>query len=466
MPKDTGRFVSNARCVLTMPLIVEKWQEDIIEKRFEMCRSIYNAMLGYELKKYRAMLRDPQYQEVQATILEYYKADTKKTPEYKAAATKRTEIIRQYGLSEFTFISDVAMFSKHFQENITATVASASIASPMWRAFDKLLYGNGNTVHFKKKGSVTSVKSTAKAGIRLKEEVDEQGRVQRYITYGNKRDFPKKCLKLKMKAPETLYEKEMLSLPVKQIGIVAMHVRGKNKYYAQLCLDGVPAIRYNQDGEIKNPIGSGRIGMFIDTDTITICTDEHSQTFDLTEGIPSYAEQIKELQRKMDMSRRISNPENFNADGTFKNGIRTKNEIKKLQWTFSNNYYKYKAQVADLKRKEAAIRKLHHHQLANHILSYGDELYVNDYDFKFAAMRKTEDEFHENGVPKSKKKKGVNVSNNAPALLLSIIDSRLVARGYQKIERIDLKQFPEYEEIKKKSDFDYREYWAKRLHEL
>ena len=38
-------------CCLTLPLVLEKWQADRLEKRLEIARQIYNTLLNYELKK-------------------------------------------------------------------------------------------------------------------------------------------------------------------------------------------------------------------------------------------------------------------------------------------------------------------------------------------------------------------------------------------------------------------------------
>ena len=40
-------------CCLTLPLKLEKWQEDRLAKRFEIARQIYNTMVHAELKKLR-----------------------------------------------------------------------------------------------------------------------------------------------------------------------------------------------------------------------------------------------------------------------------------------------------------------------------------------------------------------------------------------------------------------------------
>ena len=42
---------STDTCCLTLPLRLEKWQEDRLAKRFEIARQIYNTMVRAELKK-------------------------------------------------------------------------------------------------------------------------------------------------------------------------------------------------------------------------------------------------------------------------------------------------------------------------------------------------------------------------------------------------------------------------------
>lgn len=37
--------------VLTLPLKTEKWQEDVLSKRFEIGRKLYNSCLGELLKR-------------------------------------------------------------------------------------------------------------------------------------------------------------------------------------------------------------------------------------------------------------------------------------------------------------------------------------------------------------------------------------------------------------------------------
>ena len=59
---------STDTCCLTLPLKLEKWQEDRLAKRFEIARQIYNALVHAELKKLRQVEQSPQYREIQKEI--------------------------------------------------------------------------------------------------------------------------------------------------------------------------------------------------------------------------------------------------------------------------------------------------------------------------------------------------------------------------------------------------------------
>ena len=55
-------------CCLTLPLVLEKWQSDRLEKRFELARQIYNTLVSYELKKLRRLEQSEEYVAIQAEI--------------------------------------------------------------------------------------------------------------------------------------------------------------------------------------------------------------------------------------------------------------------------------------------------------------------------------------------------------------------------------------------------------------
>ena len=476
---------AKAMSVVTVNLKTEPWQVDVMNKRFELCRKVYNAMLGYEIKKHGKMKRDPRWIECQGIIEAEYAAmdDSDKknksySPRLREAFETRNLLMREYGFSEYDFTSDVKIFYKDrmdYSSSISSTMASMSIAKPMWAAYYKIFFSSGKKkrkkkdedekkpmqVHFKKYGDFYSVATDGKSGIRLVNDMGEtihslpdNGKM--WLLYGTTKG---KVLKMPVVIDKNdVYAKEGLSNRIAVVRITRALVKGKYMYQLQCTVEGQPPIKYDKEtGEIKHPVGKGRVGIYIDTKYATVCTEDGIQVFDLSEGIPNYEAMRADINRYMDTSRRISNPGNYNEDGTIKKGIMENGKRVKLRWHNSNNYYKGRARRSELYRKEAVQRHLQREILSNALLAMGDDFVVNDYPFQVAAMRKEKEEKYPDGWNKSKKKAGKTIGQNAPATLVSLLDQKLKARGYEGVTKVKLKDVDYTAKA-------YRETYAKQMY--
>ena len=90
--------------------------------------------------------------------------------------------------------------------------------------------------------------------------------------------------------------------------------------------------------------------------------------------------QKRKLLRYMDRSKRTTNPNNFNNNGTIKKGI-------KLEWSYSKKYIKAKNELKDLYRKQADIREQDHNIMSNDILRNCCIFYVENMNFKGLQKR-------------------------------------------------------------------------------
>ena len=449
--------------VVTFPLITEKWQEDVLSKRFEVCRNIYNAMIGQEFKKYRKMISTDTYKNSVEIIYSYYRETDEKekkrikaSAEYKEALKVQRELMKENGFSEYDFKSEAIRASKHFEGLIPTTVASMSIGTPMWKAFEKLFFGNGNTVHFKKYDSWTSILSDNKSGIRI---VSEDNKTTKrmdcnqnyYVLLTGKVG---KNLKMKLKVDrKDLYLLEMMERDIHTTRITRKKVKGKYKYYVQLAVSGAPAIKYLPNGERKHNIGEKKLGIYIDTTCITIYDGDTitTQSIKMENDIK---ERIAEINRYLDASRRATNPDNFNENGTIKKGIVQNGLRMPLTWTYSNSYKRAVAEKANLLRRQKEQRKIRANAIANDIMSKGCEVCINDYPFQFAAMKKKfqeGEEKNENGRYKKKAKAGKTIGNNGPAMIVTILDNKLKNNGFSGVKKVKLKDVdytrPEYRKV-------------------
>lgn len=155
---------STDTCCLTLPLKLEKWQEDRLAKRFELARQIYNTLVRAELKKLERVKHSAPYREIQGQI----QALDRNNPNDKGALRRldqaRDALIKRSGFRERTFKSEIKYYYKHFQDNIGSDVAFHGIAPQVWTAFDKVLFNGGKKVHYKRYGDVSSVQGYSKTG--------------------------------------------------------------------------------------------------------------------------------------------------------------------------------------------------------------------------------------------------------------------------------------------------------------
>lgn len=467
MAKKTEKQ-SDMMSVVKLPMKTEIWHEDRLNKLFELYRITYNAMLGKQIKQYQKMLRDERYVRSRNYINDVYrmtdekaKKEAKKSEEYKEMVQLNRDVLREYGMSEFGFTKEGTAIRQHFKENLSSVCVSYSIAKPMWAAFDALLFGNGEKVKYKKKGDFRSICSDLKSGIRI---VNEEGETlftrgenkKLFVTLGSGK-------KRKMTIPimideNDLFKVQMLERPYRTGRIVREKVKGKYRYSFQLTVEGAPAPKLDaKTGEFKHYIGKGHCGVYIDTTKCVIAAQDKLTTIDLSSGIISYEEQRAAIDVFMDTSRRISNPDNYNADGTVKKGVVLEDGKRhRLHWQYSKNYQKARDKRSDLYRKEAETRRISRNILSNMILSMGDSFTVNDYPFEWAARRKKEDEFTGSGRHKSKAKAGKVIGENAPAEVITLLDNKLKANGLEGVVKVKLSDV-DY------SKPDYREEMAVRL---
>ncbi|MBQ3404107.1 MAG: transposase [Oscillospiraceae bacterium] len=409
-------------CSLTLPLVIEKWQSDRLEKRFEIARQIYNTLLNYELKKLRRLEKSEDYQAITAEkkriIAEKGLRDEEgnKTPEIESLNKKLQAMREKAGITDNDFNKDMKFFYKHFNKNVASGVAVHGIAPRVWDAFNDYFKGKGKKIHFKKRGTMNSVAGGSKTGKSCGTEIIYRDGVVKW-----------KDLRLRVKFdPGNKYEEEMLKYRVKFCRILRKPGKNKTRWYVQLSLEGKPVIKCDKEtGEVIHPVGSGAVGIDIGPQTIAYVSEKEADLLELADEVKNIEREKRIIQRKMDRSRRASNPDNYAEDGTIKRGV-------KLTWKKSKRYLKYQHELASLLRKQADTRKRQHTELANHLLSLGDTFYVEDMNWPSLTHRAKKTEISEKtGRYKRKKRFGKSVGNKAPATLIRILDLKLKSRGME-----------------------------------
>ena len=398
-----------SRYCVTFPLITEKYQETILNKRFEISRQLYNAVLSKAYKRYKSMIETKKYRQLKEQI------NNANEKEKKLLYKQLNEMYKQYRLNEYSLHEDIQEMQHHFSENIDSFTAQ-KIATRVWSAFEDLLFGDGKIVHFKKYGELDSLEGKSnKTGIRFKDG---------FLIWNG--------LKIPVKIDyNNPYEYQALKDEICYCRIKRRFIKGKYKYYLQIVFKGVPPMKINKDGEVKRHVGNGTVGLDIGTQTIAIVSNVDVKLLELADRVNNIEKEKRRILRYMDRSRRANNPDNFNEDGTIKKG--------KLKWVKSNRYIKAQNELRELYRKQADVREYQHQLLSNYILSLGNKIKVEEMNFKGLQKRSKKTEKNDKGKFKRKKRFGKSLANKAPAKLLTILDNKLKYFG-EKLIKVNTKE--------------------------
>lgn len=417
------------RYILTLPLKTELYQEHILEKCFRLGEELYNKFLSYEKKKYYEMTKRRDYRDAQSLIkdltmqINELDKQSDKSKESKKLSQdlkkKRKEqydaiynIKKMFNWSEFGFGMDMKKYRGYYKKNLNSQICKKNLNSQIcnnlavrcFRAFEKMeeelikdQYRSDEDkvnpyVHYKRKDSLRSLcGSQNTTGIRF--ILDDEKKVGLVKWQGLEFTIDlTKC---------TLYEWKALQSEICYCAVKREKIKGKWKYYIQLTLKGHVPDKFNkQTGELKRQLGKGNVGLYFTSTSLTVSTEDGTKTYPL--AIKNHEDKKTELLQKMDASRRATNPDNYNDDGTSKE----KNEIK--GWHFSKAYKKYRAELYEIFRKECEEKKLLQEVLANEVIASGNVFNCNKMDFKFLQRNL-----------------GKKIHSASPAMLKSTIERKL-----------------------------------------
>ena len=418
MSDEKGRYI------LTLPLRTEVYQEHVLEKRFRLGEHLYNNFLSFEKKKYYEMTKRRDYRDAQNLIKELTvqinsldrQADKSKESkqliqELKKQRKEQYDIIynikKMFDWSEFGFTKDMKKYRRYYKANLNSTICE-NLSGRCFKAFEKMeseLIKDqyrceedkvNPCVHYKRKDSLRCL--TAKrnsTGIRF--SLDEGNKIGTVKWQGLVFSIDlSKC---------TLYEWQALQSEICYCAVKREKIKGKWKYYIQITLKGhVPDKFDKQTGELKRQLGKGNVGLYFTSTSLTVSTENGVKTYPLE--IKNNEDKKTGLLQKMDTSRRATNPDNYNEDGTSKE----KSEIN--GWHFSKAYKKYRAELYEIYRKECEEKKLLQEILANEVIASGDVFNCNKMDFKFLQ-----------------KNLGKKIQSASPAMLKTTIERKLSYHG-------------------------------------
>ena len=436
--------------VLTLPLKVEKWQADILDKRYELLRQIYNMVQQKLLRQYIYFSQQKEYKACKGDFQKirdffashpfHFKGIDGKNGEPSDIKFPFTYESRSSnsGKRPSGGISDyVSKLWSHRvgQNKMLAHLGINSyileeLGLHVMQAWGKRLYDpKASRVSFKKYGDVNSLGTRYKKDKKTN-KVSFPGftiNLERgYIEYYHKGRIGKVkpiILPIDFSREKNDYATYALKGGVdslRKIVVIRKCIRGHNKYYLQLTING-------EKPQKGRTLGRGNVGIDIGPSTIATSSLQGVHFDKLADKCDSIEHELYLIGRKMDRSRRANNPQNYNEDGTIKRGVR-------LVWKKDKDVKRYsslKQKRRELYRRQREIRKLQHLEMANAMLSQGDTFIVENNPIDAWVRRAKETTKTKTGKNRCKKRYGKSVANHAPSMFVSILKNKVLSLGGQ-----------------------------------
>lgn len=393
-------------------------------------RKAGNELVFIMKNNYEQLVRTKKYRKLKTLYGKYTNAGDKKNR--KLIANQLNELQKQYNVTwDFCRTTMISIGKKY---GIGAVFALTK-AEDIWRAIEKCLYSDGDTIHFSKCEDLPSIRAKQcnrgivissadnklqfkfngmKFGVLIKDrfENDEVNAILDYLSKPEKKD------KL---AIETLQEEGICINTYRPCyaTLVCKKIRGKLRVYVHITIEGLSKPKYDRLGNPKHKLGKGVVGCDIGTQTIAYTSDTEIGLKNLAErgsSITTNERKERLIYRAMDRSRRATNQQNYNSDGTIKKGRKT--------WNYSNRYKKLKAKHTELCRINAINRCLAINEDVNHIRSLGDTFVTEPKNAKKLQKRAKNTTFNSKGKCNRKKRFGKSIKNRCCGYFQSQIEQK------------------------------------------
>ena len=459
---------------LEVELKVNREQKKLLIDTSEQMRQLSNVLIGTFKKNYEQMIRTKRYKKTMnkyfeitekiskinnkidntddKKLLKELKNSKKQLEDDKKLISNQLEDIRiNFNIFNSYYTKKAEFLYKNVFTNLNSVLA-LKVTNRCWLQFEKLMFkSKTKKIKFKKYGFLPSLEGKqAERCIVLKQKQDKL-----YINALGE------SFELKIKNND-IYTKNLLELIKVYINdsenieninidrvingqkpldtyriifnrIVIKRIRGKFRFYVQILYEGRPW-KLDKNGNLKNKQGTGRVGIDYGTSTIAVVSESKVIYKNLAEeanNLKHLERQLKILQRKMDRSRRSTNPDCFNSDGTYKKG--TKIKVK------SRNYKKILKQFREINRKLSCIKKYEIGRDVNIIRSLGDQIYGEHMNFQGLAKRSKNTTINQNtGKINKKKRFGKSISNRCPGLMVSTLKNKF-GNGYHEVNTWEFK---------------------------
>ena len=399
-----------------------------LEKSLRISNSAYNEALSFGLNRFEALKRNSEYQKLLearrpvaaklAALKKAKKKDKDLTQQVKEYNDALFELRKAYSLTEFELQKYLAQQRRKpgspYQQFNAGEIQV--IATEAYKTLEKVLFYQikPHKVRFRSKFDldVSFRNRVNMTGTRL-EPSDKTGIAYRLYIHKASTfvDIPEKAF-------NTYQQMSLLrSEKIKYVQIIRKTIRGKKVYYLQIVCQGFSPSKVTK--------GEGVVGIDPGISTVAYTSPSEVALVDLVpKNIAQKEKLLKRLDRRIERSRRVNNPECYKENGTIKKGARFKHPSKR-QLRLRNRRRKVYRSLSEERKKLQG-------QLVNRIVSQASIIKIEDLNVKGLQKRSRDIRINpKTNRPYSKKRYGKAIFRAAPSAVRTALETRAFQLGIE-----------------------------------
>lgn len=381
--------------VVLVKLKLPESVEHRLEKSFHIANSAYNEALSFGLRRFEALKQNIRYQE----LLELRRNNDNQRKEYDRALF---ELRKAYGLTEFGLSNHLGQRRKKLNSPYRQLNSGELqvIVGQAYKALEKVLFYQikPSSLRFRSKYdlNVSYRNRVNTTGTRL---ISSDRKGYAYRLYIHKAST---FVDIPITAFNNYQQMSLLkSEKIKYVQIIRKTIRGKRAYILQIVCQGLPLTKVKR--------GEGTLGIDPGISTIAYASKANVALIDLVpKDINRKEKLMRYLDKAIEHSRRVNNPECYNSNGTIKKGAKFKRP--------SNRQMRLQVRRLKSHRSLSEERKKLQGQLVNHLVSQASVIKIEDLNVKGLQKRSQEIRINpKTNRPFSKKRYGKSVFRAAPS---------------------------------------------------
>ena len=408
--------------VVSVKVHLPKQIENHLEKSFNITNSAYNEALGLGLRRIKAMRANPRYQEFLEThrslaeSIKRLKKSKGLSWQLKLYDKALYKLRLDYGLSEFSLSKHLT--NRRNEPNSPYQHLSSSelqvIAKDVYQTLEKVIFYKikPDRVKFRSKfNSTASFRNQVNsAGTRI---VPSGKTGVAYTLFIHKKST---FVDISAKAFNEYQQMSLLRAEkIKYVQIVRKTIRGKRMYYLQIVCEGYPLAKVTK--------GENTVGIDPGVSTVAYASKNSVELVDLVpENITSREKLIKSLDRRIERSRRVNNPDSYHSNGKIKRGVRFKRPTNRAERLIRRRQKVYRSLTEERLKLQG--------ELVNRIVSEASIIRMEELNVNGLQKRSKDIRINpKTNRPYSKKRFGKAILKVAPSYFREALKTRANALG-------------------------------------